>query len=39
MKVIAEGVPQVLRCLIVAFGIVMYPQYGILVFSLGQVGP
>ncbi|XP_019849738.1 PREDICTED: protein RFT1 homolog isoform X1 [Amphimedon queenslandica] len=37
IKVIAEGIPQVFRCLIVAICIVFYPQYGILIFGIAQV--
>lgn len=37
IKVIAEGIPQVFRCLLVAVSIVFYPQYGILIFGIAQV--
>ena len=34
---LAEGVPQVLRCVLVALGVVLFPQYGLPVFVIGQV--
>ena len=37
LKVLAEGGPQVLRCLLVALGVVVFPQYGLPIFVIGQV--
>ena len=36
-QVVAEGVPQLLRCVLVACGVVLVPQWGLLVFVAAQV--
>ena len=37
IQVIAEGIPQILRCLTIAIGVVYFPEHGVLVFGCGQV--
>ena len=37
LQVVAEGVPQLLRCLVVVCGITMAAEWGLLVFCVGQV--
>ena len=37
-KVVAEGISQVVRCIIIAVGVVLFPnQYGVVIFASGQV--
>lgn len=37
LKVIAEGVPQLLRCVLVVMGVYVVPQWGVVIFSIGQL--
>lgn len=37
-QVAAEGVPQLLRCIVVVCGVTMATEWGLLVFCAGQVG-
>ena len=36
-QVMAEGVPQLFRCAVVVSGILLAPQYGLMIFCTGQV--
>jgi hypothetical protein len=37
IKVVALGIPQILKCGLVAVGMAFYSYYGVLVFAIGQV--
>lgn len=37
LQVFAEGLPQLLRCVIVVCGVLLAPHWGVLIFSTAQV--
>ena len=37
LQVFAEGLPQLLRCVIVVCGVLLAPHWGVIIFSTAQV--
>ena len=37
VQVVAEGLPQLFKCAVVVTGILLVPQWGLIVFCAGQV--
>lgn len=37
VQVIAEGVPQMVKCLVVVGGVLYFPEFGLTIFLLAQV--
>eukprot|EP00731_Ephydatia_muelleri_P003795 Em0001g3795a len=37
LKVMAEGVPQMIKCLVVVMGVYLAPQWGVVLFSIAQL--